>query len=66
MHRPEEALHVMRSACVRVPLQVPPQYPPEVRDVLVQRRNSMLKFDFSQPDYQEVKQRSKIYWTPLY
>lgn len=45
---------------------MPPQYPPEVRDVLVQRRNSMLKYDFSQPDYEEVKKRSKIYWTPLY
>lgn len=47
-------------------VQVPPQYPPEVRDVLVQRRNSMLKYDYSQEDYEVVKKRSKIYWMPLY
>ncbi|PNW87940.1 hypothetical protein CHLRE_01g007850v5 [Chlamydomonas reinhardtii] len=49
----------------RMPM-VPQQYPAEVRDVLVQRRNSMLKHDFSAPDFKEVKDRAKIYWTPMY
>ncbi len=46
--------------------QVPQQYPPEVRDVLSQRRNSMLKYDFSASDHAEMKQRAKIFWTPMY
>ena len=45
---------------------MPQQYPPEVRDILVQRRNSMLKYDYAQADYEQVKARSKIYWMPLY
>jgi hypothetical protein len=51
--------------CV-VALQVPPQYPPDVHDVLVLRRNSMLKFDYSKPDYELVKKRAEIYWMPVY
>ncbi|EFJ45100.1 hypothetical protein VOLCADRAFT_106117 [Volvox carteri f. nagariensis] len=46
--------------------QVPPQYPPEVGDVLKLRRNSMLKFDFSDPEQAQVKARAKIFWTPMY
>eukprot|EP00195_Chlamydomonas_chlamydogama_P004758 CAMPEP_0202897038 /NCGR_PEP_ID=MMETSP1392-20130828/5902_1 /ASSEMBLY_ACC=CAM_ASM_000868 /TAXON_ID=225041 /ORGANISM="Chlamydomonas chlamydogama, Strain SAG 11-48b" /LENGTH=148 /DNA_ID=CAMNT_0049582583 /DNA_START=52 /DNA_END=498 /DNA_ORIENTATION=+ len=42
---------------------VPPQYPPEVREVLLRRRNTSLTYDYSQPDYEEVKGRRQNYWT---
>ncbi|GLI60792.1 hypothetical protein VaNZ11_003026 [Volvox africanus] len=50
---------------LRMPM-VSPQYPPEVREVLSLRRNSMLKFDFSDPDQAQLKARAKIFWTPMY
>lgn len=34
--------------------------------MLSQRRNSMLKYDFSASDHAEMKQRAKIFWTPMY
>lgn len=38
-------------------LQVPPQYPPEVREVLLRSRNTSLAYDYSQPDYEDLKSR---------
>ncbi|GLC42419.1 hypothetical protein PLESTB_001096500 [Pleodorina starrii] len=50
---------------LRMPM-VPTQYPPEVSDTLKLRRNSMLKFDFSDPEQAQVKARGTIYWSPMY
>jgi hypothetical protein len=44
-------------------LQVPQQYPPEVREVLLRNRNTNLAYDYSQADYEEVKKRRQVYWT---
>jgi hypothetical protein len=43
--------------------QVPPQYPSEVREVLLRSRNNSLKYDYSQPDYEEQKERRKQFYT---
>ncbi len=44
-------------------LQVPPQYPPEVREVLLRAHNSSLHYDYSAPDYEQLKERRKKFWT---
>eukprot|EP00967_Tisochrysis_lutea_P110415 scaffold172776_cov15-Tisochrysis_lutea.AAC.2 len=42
---------------------VPPQYPPEVRQVLLRSRNNSLKYDYSQPDYEEQKAKRQNFFT---
>lgn len=43
--------------------QVPPQYPPEVREVLLRSRNNSLKYDYSQPDYEAQKAKIKTFYS---
>jgi hypothetical protein len=45
-------------------LQVPQQYPPEVREVLIRSRNSATLYDYSQPDYEDLKRRRQR-WVPV-
>uniref|UniRef100_A0A7S0RTJ2 NADH dehydrogenase [ubiquinone] 1 beta subcomplex subunit 8, mitochondrial n=2 Tax=Chlamydomonas leiostraca TaxID=1034604 RepID=A0A7S0RTJ2_9CHLO len=42
---------------------VPHQYPPETREVLLRSRNTSLVYDYSQPDYEELKKRRQRYYT---
>lgn len=44
-------------------VQVPHQYPSETRDVLLRSRNTSLLYDYSQPDYEELKKRRQRYYT---
>jgi hypothetical protein len=44
-------------------LQVPQQYPPDVREVLIKARNTSLHYDYSQPDYEQLKERRRKFWT---
>lgn len=42
---------------------VPPQYPPEVREVLLRSHNTSLLYDYSAPDYEQLKEKRKVFWT---
>ncbi|GAX77594.1 hypothetical protein CEUSTIGMA_g5038.t1 [Chlamydomonas eustigma] len=44
---------------------VPQQFPPEVRQVLEKHGNTSVIWDYSQPDYEQLKARRARYWTPM-
>jgi hypothetical protein len=52
-----EGVHNTDTVWHYVLLQVPQQYPPEVREVLIRSRNSAVLYDYSQPDYEDLKKR---------
>lgn len=44
---------------------VPHQYPPEVKQVLARNGNTSVIWDYSSPNYEEMKLRRTRYWTPM-
>jgi hypothetical protein len=45
--------------------QVPAQFCPEVTEVLARKGNTSVIWDYSQPNYEELKARRHRFWTPL-
>ena len=45
--------------------QVPAQFPPEVQKVLERQGNTAVIWDYSQPNFEDLKARRSRYFTPM-
>ncbi len=48
-----------------MPMQAPAQFCPEVMEVLERQGNTSVIWDYSQPNYEQLKARRSRYWTPM-
>ena len=55
-------MHAPSSPCSE---QVPAQFPPEVKKVLERQGNTSVIWDYSAPNYEDMKARRSRYFTPL-